>query len=312
MRFNKSILCTILFALFLGIGIADAQVRRAVNEDGDVILLLSDGTWRYEDDEKENKRIDKNSPLPKNVVPITTNKKKVIAKGVKTTTENSKDGKNQSENNKITDGKKPAPDKKPSHIRPTKPKKLKATVHTVPKRERKIKSPVIEEQLCEYAMKERDEFTNKLKVVTKSQTFFTYTQEDLKKFMRENDYLTCSGSLSRVLGMTIFNVKFEIESVMAQQEYGTIEQGTQMMVKLLNGKTVTLICQQTDKGNVDENSGKTIYRTYFGVNKNDEKELKKSEVIKVRMLWSTGFEDYEVNELDFFINQLNCLDQVKE
>jgi hypothetical protein len=62
---------------------------------------------------------------------------------------------------------------------------------------------------------------------------------------------------------------------------------------------------------VDEINGKTIYRTYFSMDKGELKKLQKSEVIKVRMLWSIGYEDYEVNELDFFINQLNCLEQVK-
>jgi len=328
MRFNKSILCTILFTLFLGIGVIDAQVR-VVNEDGDVIILMPDGKWKYEDEAKERNRTDKDAPPPKNVVPATSQKPKT--KKVKT--ENAKNiskGKNakqskkvakKSSNKKVKKTKKAQVDtdksskksaKASKKDKSKKPKKQKATVYAVPKRERKIKAPVVAEQLCEYSMKERDEFTNKLKVATKSQPFFAYTQEDLKKFMREDDYLTCTGNLSRVIGMTIFNVKFEIESVMAQQEYGTIEVGTQMMVKLLNGETVILTCQEFDKGTVDESSGKTIYRTYFSVDKNEEKELRKSEVVKVRMLWSTGFEDYEVNELDFFINQLKCLDAVKD
>ena len=319
MRFNKSILCTILFTLFLGIGVIDAQVR-VVNEDGDVIILMPDGKWKYEDEKKENKRTDKNSAPPKNVVPATNQKpkkKKVNTKGSKESvkgvdTKKSKKTTSSKASKKKTDSKK---SKKPKTVttksKPVKQKKRKAMVYAIPKRERKIKAPVIPEQMCEYSMKERDEFTNKLKVATKPQPFFAYTQEDLKKFMREDDYLTCTGNLSRVIGMTIFNVKFEIESVMAQQEYGTIEQGTQMLVKLLNDKTVILTCQESDKGTVDENSGTTVYRTYFSIDSNEERELKKSEVVKVRMLWSTGFEDYEVNELDFFINQIKCLDQVQ-
>lgn len=316
MRFIKYILCTILFTIFLGIGAADAQVR-VVNEDGDVILLMPDGTWKYEDEKKESQRTDKNSPPPKNVVPASSQKiKKTNTKGTKNGSKNTNSSK--SPNNKTSKSNtKKATAKKPkktsvSKTSSTKQKKQKATVYSVPQRARKIKTPVISEQTCEYSMRERDEFTNKLKVATKSQPFFAYTQEDLKKFMREDDYLTCTGNLSRVVGMTIFNAKFEIESTMAQQEYGTIEDGTQMLVKLLNDETVILTCKESDKGTVDETNGVTIYRTYFIVDKNDIKELKKSEVVRVRMLWSTGFEDYEVNELDFFINQLKCLDQVND
>ncbi|MFK7950072.1 MAG: hypothetical protein AB8G11_20950 [Saprospiraceae bacterium] len=348
MRFKKSILCTILFTLFLGIGVIDAQVR-VVNEDGDVIILMPDNKWKYEDEKKESKRKDKNSPPPKNVVPATNQKPKIkkttaksnksASKGIDTkkakktkktnqkTSKSKKSSDKKSKKTKVdskkstkksskttTSSTKKASNKKPKSVttKPVKQKKQKAMVYSVPKRERKVKAPVIPEQLCEYSMKERDEFTNKLRVATKPQSFFEYTQEDLKKFMREDDYLICTGNLSRVAGLTIFNVKFEIESVMAQQEYGIIEEGTQMMVKLLNEETVILTCQESDKGTVDESDGLTVYRTYFGIDKTDEKMLKKSEVVKVRMLWSTGFEDYDINELDFFINQLKCLDVIKD
>ncbi len=334
MRFNKHLFCTILFAFILGIGMVNAQVR-VVNEDGDVIILLSDGTWRYEDDEKENKRIDKKSPPPQNVVPVSTTKPN---KKEKTTTvtgvENKKKASSKENTKKPTTKKEVAPKNKveqqpkepvkktnttktgeptpvkTAEVAKPKPNKQKATVYPVPVRERKIKSPVIEEQICEYSMKERDEFTNKFKVATKPQSFFTYTQKDLQKFMRDKDYLVCTGYLSRVMGMTILNLKFEIESTMAQQEYGEILEGTQILVKLLDGSTVTLTCQEADSGTVNENTGKTIYRSHFTIDKTDAKVLSKSEVVKVRMLWSTGYEDYDVNELDFFINQLKCLDQV--
>jgi hypothetical protein len=312
MKFTKQIFCTILFTLFLGIGVMNAQIR-VVNEDGDVIILMKDGSWKYENKAKEAKRIDKNAPVPKNIVPASTQKpsrKEISTKdrSTKSPDRNSKNIKSKKTSAKQTKVKSNKSNKQKST---KKTKKRKAMVYLVPKRARKIKSPVVEEYNCEYSMKERDEFTNKLKVATKPQAFFSYTQKDLREFMREDDYLTCTGYLSRVIGMTILNVKFEMESTMAKQEYGEIAAGTQLLVKLLDGETVILTCQESDKGMVDEINGKTIYRTYFSMDKGELKKLQKSEVIKVRMLWSIGYEDYEVNELDFFINQLNCLEQVK-
>lgn len=304
MKFNKHIFCTILFALFLGIGTMEAQVR-VVNEDGDVIILMPNGSWRYEDDKREARRENKTTPLPENTVPINTPKKSKISDGPNKTSVKSYKPKTTSVNT--------TEPKKGKRRRNKKLKKRKkATFYAVPERERKIKSPVIPKYNCEYSMKERDEFTNKLKIAMKPQLFFSYTQEDLKPFMREKDYLTCTGYLSSVLGMTILNIRFEIESTMAQREYGEILAGTQLLVKLLDGETIVLDCQESDKGIINEAEGKTIYRTYFSVDKPEIRRLQRSEVISARMLWSIGYEDYEVNELDFFINQLNCLDQVKE
>jgi hypothetical protein len=309
MKFNKHIFFTILFALFLGIGVTEAQVR-VVNEDGEVIILMPDGSWRYEDDKREAKRVDKTTPLPKNTVPVSQKSSK---KESKTNNKGGDATKVSSEKTSGKSSKKATTKSKPEKVKKTKKaKKQKATVYAVPKRERKVKSPVILEYNCEYSMKERDEFTNKLKVAVKPQVFFSYTQKDLKPFMREKDYLTCTGYLSSVLGMTILNVRFEMESTMAQQEYGEIIAGTQLLVKLLDGEMVVLNCQESDKGMVDEVNGKTIYRTFFSLDKLEMKKLQKSEVVSVRMLWSIGYEDYDVNELDFFINQLKCLEQVKQ
>ena len=40
-----------------------------------------------------------------------------------------------------------------------------------------------------------------------------------------------------------------------------------------------------------------------------EKALKKGEVDRVRIIWDAGYEDYEVYNLDFFINQFKCLNK---
>lgn len=288
MILNKYILCILLGFLLVSVDAA-AQVR-VVNEDGDVLILMPDGKWRYEDEAKEQMRTDKNTPPPKNIVPATI--------------QNSDKKKNN------TTTAKPSTNTQTSSTVGVQTRR--GMVYPVPERKRKVKTPVIPEVPCEYSVRERDEFTNKLKVMTKPQPFFAYTQKELQPFMKEDDYLKCSGSLGRVMGMTILNLKFEIESTMAQREYGRIVAGTQLMVKLLDGTTVVLNCQESDNGTVDENNGRTVYRTFYGIDKSEEKQLLNSEVVKVRMIWSKGFEDYDVNELDFFIDQLKCLDAVEE
>lgn len=288
MILNKYILCILLGFLLVSVDAA-AQVR-VVNEDGDVLILMPDGKWRYEDEAKEQMRTDKNTPPPKNIVPATI--------------QNSDKKKNN------TTTAKPSTNTQTSSTVGVQTRR--GMVYPVPERKRKVKTPVIPEVQCEYSVRERDEFTNKLKVMTKPQPFFAYTQKELQPFMKEDDYLKCSGSLGRVMGMTILNLKFEIESTMAQREYGRIVAGTQLMVKLLDGTTVVLNCQESDNGTVDENNGRTVYRTFYGIDKSEEKQLLNSEVVKVRMIWSKGFEDYDVNELDFFIDQLKCLDAVEE
>lgn len=361
MTLNKSLLYIILSSLFLFATTLSAQVR-VVNENGDAIILMPDGTWKYADPKKKKDEATKVIAKKDNTVTVeakgksSKTKKEKKAKSKKSKTKSSKKKSKKDKSKKVkkpktkkpkkVKKKKPKKEKKPKvkksksskkkskeavtkkskkasnskdiakkikksktkTTKPSKGKKATAFVYKVPKRKRKVKEVVKPIPSCDYAMDEKDVFTQKRKVGLTTRPFFTFTQPQLKKFLRGQDYLICEGSLSKVVGVTVLNVKFTIESTQAQKEYGRIEDGTRMMIKLLNDETVNLICDKTDAGVVDTEAGTTTYDTYFTIHNKAEKELRKSEVIQVRVLWSTGYEDYEVNELDFFMDQFYCID----
>lgn len=174
-----------------------------------------------------------------------------------------------------------------------------------PKPEPKV---VKRENRCAYAFNTTDEFTGKAKVATQGQNFFTYTEEDLRKFMEPGkEYLTCNGYISSISGIKALNVEYVFDSPYAKQEYGPLHNGSNLIIKLINGTTVTLLSQEFDPGTVDMSKLRTYYTTAYLISPKDEKELMKAEVDKVRVIWDVGYEDYEVYELDFFIDQLNCI-----
>jgi hypothetical protein len=76
----------------------------------------------------------------------------------------------------------------------------------------------------------------------------------------------------------------------------------------MNGKTVSLYCQKGDIGNIDPSTGDTIYRATFQIDAQKERMILKSELDKIRVVWSTGYEDYDVHNVDLLMNQLGCLE----
>ncbi|MEM7105456.1 MAG: hypothetical protein AAF502_20130 [Bacteroidota bacterium] len=160
---------------------------------------------------------------------------------------------------------------------------------------------------CEFSYNVTDPITGQTKSALEKRHFFGFTEKELRQFMKDEDYLNCTGYLSQVTGVKTLNVTFVIDSPYAKDEYGSIQAGTQMIIKLLNGETVTLLSEKYDSGSLSRRTGKTTYKTLFIVSARDEKVLAKSEVDIVRMVWGTGYEDYEVYELDFFIDQIACL-----
>lgn len=162
---------------------------------------------------------------------------------------------------------------------------------------------------CELSFNGTDEFSGKKRKDVAKQLFFTYTNEELRSVFRDRDYMYCTGYLSSLSGgLTFLTLNITIASKTAQREYGVLEKGGTINIKLLNGENVRLVNNKTNMGTQNPLDGTVTYRAQYLISSGDEKKLKKSEVDKVRIIWSSGYEDYEIYELDFFMDQFKCLE----
>lgn len=177
------------------------------------------------------------------------------------------------------------------------------------------KSDVSNEEIlgeCDFEFNEFDPITQKVKRGLAHRYFFSYTSDILKEYMQGEDYLVCTGGLIDIQGIIALGIKYEIDSPQARYEYGSIGTNAQMILQLIDGETITLLAEQSDSGRVNRSTGKTEFSSIFLINPREEKELRKTEISTVRMVWGTGYEDYEVNELDFLINQFQCIDAARD
>lgn len=164
-------------------------------------------------------------------------------------------------------------------------------------------------QECNLAFDGVDEFSGKKRKDVVEQMFFTYTNEELRSIFKDRDYMVCNGYLSALSGgLTFLTLNITINSKSAQREYGILEKGALINIKLLSGDNVKLVNSKTSIGTENPLNNSVEYRAQYLISSGDEKKLKKSEVDKVRIIWSSGYEDYEIYELDFFMDQFKCLD----
>ncbi len=161
---------------------------------------------------------------------------------------------------------------------------------------------------CQVAFDGVDEFTGQQRRDLVKEPFFSYTNEQMRPFFKEKDFIECSGALSSI-GGSIFLLSFELEvaSQNAQRDYGFIEKGSILTIKFIDGSTVRIANRKTDTGALNPLEKSVIYKPQYTISSTQAKELSRGEVDKIRIVWSTGYEDYEVYELDFFINQFRCL-----
>ena len=102
-----------------------------------------------------------------------------------------------------------------------------------------------------------------------------------------------------------------IKSRDAVKNYGIIESGAPMKIELLNGESAYLFAVSNFQGKFVPNSNEVKYTALFVINKAEYKLLKKSEINQVGMMWSSGYEKYDVYNIDLVKKQLDCLDKFK-
>lgn len=152
-----------------------------------------------------------------------------------------------------------------------------------------------------------DNFTKKNRIELEDDLLFSYTDENLKNFQKLRDYIICHAYMTKIPGFLTLNLEININSINTSTQFGTIEKGSYLLLKLINGENIKLFCNRSDKGLLNPVDGVTIYRTTYIIDKDAESSMKKYEVDKIRLIWSTGYDEYDITNMDFFINQIKSL-----
>lgn len=152
-----------------------------------------------------------------------------------------------------------------------------------------------------------DKATGRRRIMLEPSLIFTHTDPDLRPYFKNKELITCFGRLTKIDAYLYLTIDFQIASSHSQRNFGSLESGSLLRIRLLDGKYVSLYNLKSDRGRIDEYSGNTIFMGQYPLGKDEIKMLLSSPLDKIRILWSTGYEDYDVYKIDFFIDQINCL-----
>jgi hypothetical protein len=140
------------------------------------------------------------------------------------------------------------------------------------------------------------------------EVLFTYTDPDLRPFFKNKDLITCRARLSKIGPYTYLSVEFQIASSHSQSNFGSLAEGSLLRFRLMDGEYVSLYNLKAHNGRIDPYSGYTIFTGQYALGKSELKKLTSTEADKMRVMWSTGYEDYDIYKVDLLIDQLNCLE----
>ncbi len=152
-----------------------------------------------------------------------------------------------------------------------------------------------------------DEQLKKQRRETGQVHFFSYTHPKLKSYFKSKDFMDCKVSVMKLGGYNYINLFITVASKDAKKNYGSIERGTMMRLTLVDGEVVYVNSVTSDLGTLQPYTGNTTYKVSYQLNKDQMNQLESTELDKIGLIWSTGFEEYDIYEVDNLMHLVNCL-----
>ncbi len=160
---------------------------------------------------------------------------------------------------------------------------------------------------CEIVFDGFDEAIGSERREVKTQPFFSFSQEKMKPYFKTDDYLKCSASISKVDKKYYLTLNIRIRSKDASKTYGMLRAQENIKIQLIDGRSVYGTSINNDVGKIESYTGHTLYTGIFELDKGDVNELKSNYLDSIGIIWSSGYEEYEIYNVDFLTNQIECL-----
>lgn len=137
--------------------------------------------------------------------------------------------------------------------------------------------------------------------------FLTYTPKGLRHKFHAHSYLEVYLSLRERKKQLFLELQVDIYADDAQSGYGKIEKGGQLLLELMDGTTLDLRSIHEFNGQKAASGECIRYRPIYRVESSMKKSFQEKDIHRMRMVWSKGYEDYEVHYIDLHKKLLECL-----
>lgn len=160
---------------------------------------------------------------------------------------------------------------------------------------------------CVLAAQSKDEFSGEIRKETQRLEILRYTNPMLRTYMQGKTHILCETSLSSAGPAMFLNLVFTIQDPAAKKSFGGIPKNSAVILKFVDGTTLSLYTPRGDEGNFDPTGQIATFRAQYELDRSFLKKLRSTELDKIRMAWATGYEDYEVQQIDLLMRLAKCL-----
>lgn len=163
------------------------------------------------------------------------------------------------------------------------------------------------DQECQLVFNGVDKQTKKKTKATDKAFLFGYTHPNLKPHFKENHFLSCQSQVVKIENKYYWWLYFTIASKDAIRSYGYIEKDSPLKIQLLNKEIFYVSNAQNSIGSLEPYTGNVLYEVVLPLDRPGVRDLMKSEIDRIGMMWSSGYEEYQVYQVDVVMRQIECL-----
>ncbi|MEI6408360.1 MAG: hypothetical protein WCR52_03160 [Bacteroidota bacterium] len=160
---------------------------------------------------------------------------------------------------------------------------------------------------CNIAAQSKDEFSGEVRKETARAELLRYTNPVLRSYLKGKTHILCDVSMTSIGQNQFLNLTYTINDPGARKSFGGIGTNNLLILKFVDGSTLTVFNQRADEGSVNAETQAATFKGQYLIDRPTLKKLRNTELDKIRMAWNTGYEDYEVQQIDLLMRLAKCL-----
>lgn len=160
---------------------------------------------------------------------------------------------------------------------------------------------------CRIASTSKDEFSGEVSRSMQAAELFRYTNPLLKNYLQGKTHIVCEASLRSAGANVSLELRFTINDPNARKAFGRLDKNSLALLKFIDGSTFTLQNSIGEEGVYNPETGAMLYRAVYPIPADLFKKMRRTELDTLRIAWSNGYDDYEVQQVDLLERQAACL-----
>lgn len=160
---------------------------------------------------------------------------------------------------------------------------------------------------CQLALNARDEFTGAALREVQAGELFRFTPQALRSFLEGKDQIVCEASLASAGPNASLWLTFRINDPNTRRAFGNLAKNSFALLTFTDGTVLNVNDLRSDEGSIDPDTRLVTYRAQYPLDGPALRKIRTTELDRIRIAWSTGYEDYDVQQVDVLMRQAKCL-----